>query len=50
VGGVVASWDCVADALDQGRTGDRSFFVDESGVIRFKQVGPGAGAGDPPID
>ncbi len=50
VGGRVATWTCVADAVHQGKTGDRSFVVDESGVIRFKQVGPGATAADPPID
>ncbi len=48
-GGVVSTWTCVANAIDQGKTGDRSFFADDSGMIRFTD-GPGATAADPPID
>ena len=42
-------WACTATATNQGNTGDRSFFVDQSGVIRFR-AGAGAVAGDPAID
>jgi hypothetical protein len=37
------------DAAVQNQTGQRSFFSDQSGVIRFKAVGPGATIGDPPL-
>ena len=37
------------DAASQGSSGQRSFFTDASGVIRFKAVGPGATIADPPI-
>jgi prepilin-type N-terminal cleavage/methylation domain-containing protein len=39
----------VGDAAIQNQTGQRSFFTDQSGVIRAKPVGPGATAVDPPL-
>ena len=39
----------VGDAAAQGQTGQRSFFSDQSGVIRYKAVGPGAAATDNPL-
>jgi type IV pilus assembly protein PilA len=42
-------WSCSATPTDPGNTGDRSFFVDQSGVIRFL-AGAGADATSPAID
>ena len=42
-------WACQASPATPGTTGDRYFYVDHSGVIRFSTVGP-ATAVDPPID
>jgi len=42
-------WTCAADAQTQGTTGDRHFFVDQSGVIRFDPAAA-ASAASPPID
>lgn len=39
---------CNSDPLTPGRTGDRHFFVDDSGVLRFAWGGP-AGPGDSPL-
>jgi prepilin-type N-terminal cleavage/methylation domain-containing protein len=39
----------VANATLQNQTGQRSFFTDQSGVIRAKPVGPGAASTDPPL-
>jgi type II secretory pathway pseudopilin PulG len=39
----------VADAVQQGSSGVRSFFSDQTLVIRGKTPGPGAAAGDPSI-
>ena len=39
---------CNADPLQMGASGNRGFFADESGVIRFNQGGV-AGAGDLPV-
>ncbi len=39
----------VGDAAVQNQSGQRSFFSDQSGVIRFKAVGPGAASTDPPL-
>ncbi len=47
--GGVNTWSCTADAATQGTTGDRHFFVDQSGVIRFNAAAAAA-AGDPAID
>lgn len=45
----VVLYTIVGDAAVQNQTGQRSFFSDQSGVIRFKAVGPGATAADPPL-
>ena len=42
-------WNCTADPTTAGTTGDRFFFVDQSGVIRFNATQQ-AGVGDLPID
>ncbi len=39
----------VGDAAVQNQSGQRSFFSDQSGVIRFKAVGPGAAISDSPL-
>lgn len=39
----------VGDAAVQGQSGQRSFFSDQSGVIRYKAVGPGATVSDSPL-
>ncbi|MBN1417661.1 MAG: prepilin-type N-terminal cleavage/methylation domain-containing protein [Planctomycetes bacterium] len=38
-----------ADPLTSGTTGDRHFYIDDSGVLRWASAAP-AGAADPPID
>jgi len=43
------TWSCTADPTDPTVTGDRYFFVDQSGVIRFNAAAQ-AGAGDNAID
>ncbi len=48
VGGL-ASWTMVADPTILGGTGDRFFFIDESGVIRYDSAGP-AGPTSTPIE
>ena len=35
-----------ANAISQGSSGIRSFFTDQTGVIRYKDVGPGATVAD----
>ena len=47
--GATNTWSCTADPDTPGTTGDRYFFVDESGVIRFSSTGT-AGVGSSPID
>ena len=42
-------WQINANPATPGTTGDRGFFVDQTGVIRFVTSGT-AGAGSPPID
>lgn len=42
------SWEMTANPVVPGRTGDRHFFVDDSGVIRASTTGV-ATATDPPI-
>ncbi len=42
-------WAIDARPVVAGVTGDRSFYVDDSGVIRYKE-GAGAGPGDEPVD
>ena len=43
-----AKWSCTADPESPGETGNRYFFVDESGIIRFDSVGP-AGPSSRPV-
>ena len=43
------AWSVMASPLEIGVTGDRSFFVDESGVLRFAP-GMSATSADMPID
>ncbi len=45
----VNTWTCNANPATAGTTGDRRFFVDQSGVIRFNLTAA-AGVGDQPID
>jgi hypothetical protein len=37
--GAVNTWSCTANPTTKGTTGDRFFFVDQSGVIRFSSTG-----------
>ena len=46
--GVINSYTLAGDPTAPGTSGNRFFFTDQSGVIRFK-VGAAAGVGDPPI-
>jgi prepilin-type N-terminal cleavage/methylation domain-containing protein len=48
VTGTTFTWNATATATDQGNSGDRSFYIDESGVIRAS-AGPGAGPTSTPI-
>ena len=43
------AWTCSASPVTFGQEGDRSFFIDQSGVIRFADGVPAVGA-DPPLD
>ena len=43
------NWSIEANPVTPGTTGERYFFVNETGVIRFSTTG-NAGAGDTPID
>ena|ERR1041385_1047921 len=45
----VNTWTCNGDPQNPGTTGDRHFFVDQSGVIRFDPAAA-AGAASAPID
>jgi type IV pilus assembly protein PilA len=40
-------WSCNADPTDAGKTGDRGFFADQSGVIRFELTGAASSVSDP---
>ncbi|GIW71748.1 MAG: hypothetical protein KatS3mg102_1290 [Planctomycetota bacterium] len=42
------TWSAVAEPLEPGRSGDRWFFIDETGVIRQSEHGP-ASADSPPV-
>ena len=42
-------WICIANPNSPGRTGDRSFFSDHTGVIRFEPSGVATGT-SPPLD
>jgi type IV pilus assembly protein PilA len=48
-GGLIVVYTVLSDAAVQNQTGQRSFFSDQSGVIRAKPVGPGATAADAPL-
>ena len=48
-GTVNVAYAIVSDAAQQNQTGQRSFYTDQSGVIRAKSVGPGAGPTDAPL-
>ena len=43
------TWAIAAEPVQPGITGDRYFYVDESGVIRFREDGP-ATTVDRPVD
>ena len=45
-GTINVGYSVIGNAAAQGQSGTRSFFSDQSGVIRFKAVGPGAAATD----
>jgi prepilin-type N-terminal cleavage/methylation domain-containing protein len=45
----IALWTCNANPVAFGQEGDRGFFADQTGVIRFADSAP-ASATDPPID
>ena len=47
--GAANTWSCASSPAVPGTTGDRFFFVDQTGVLRFNSTGP-ASAADPPID
>ena len=47
--GGVNTWTCSSSPTTPATTGDRFFFVDQTGVIRFNSAGV-ASATDPPID
>ena len=48
-GPIYNTYGVVGDAAVQGQTGLRSFYSDQSGVIRFKAPGPGASTADSPL-
>ncbi|HOZ46457.1 MAG TPA: prepilin-type N-terminal cleavage/methylation domain-containing protein [Candidatus Hydrogenedentes bacterium] len=41
------TWSCAASPVDQGTTGERGFFVDQSGVIREDASGTATADSDP---
>ena len=45
-----SNWEGVATPLDMGRTGDRTFYVDASGVLRQESGGAIADVNSPPIE
>lgn len=47
--GATNTWSCTANPTTAGTTGDRYFFVDQSGVIRFSSTGTAAST-NPAID
>lgn len=47
--GGAAVWLCLANPRFPGTTGDRYFFVDQTGVLRFSSSGPASSA-SPPLD
>lgn len=40
-------WTCTTSPTEDAATGDRRFFVDQTGVIRFEQAAPATGASAP---
>ncbi|MFH1202629.1 MAG: prepilin-type N-terminal cleavage/methylation domain-containing protein [Candidatus Omnitrophota bacterium] len=48
--GAINTFTATARPQNMGTSGSRSFFVDESGVIRFTTITAGAVATDPPIE
>ena len=46
---ITGSWTCSASPVNAGNDGDRHFFVDQSGTIRFNATSP-ASASSNPID
>jgi hypothetical protein len=44
-----STWSCKADPVSEGNDGDRHFFVDQSGIIRFSAASE-ANATSSPID
>lgn len=47
--GATNTWSCTSSPTTPGTTGDRYFFVDQSGVIRFSSTGTAAST-NPAID
>jgi hypothetical protein len=47
VTGSIAVWSCQASPQQPGQTGDRYFFVDQTGVLRLSADGPATAASDP---
>ena len=47
--GVIDNWVCLANPRTVGTSGDRFFFADQTGTIRFSTAGPASSA-SPPID
>lgn len=48
-GGKNDAYEIAADPTVSGKTGDRHFFLDETGIIRVSATGP-ANASDPALD
>ncbi len=44
------SWKCLGEPEFESERGDRSYFVDQTGVIRFNTSGNAAGPEDRPLD
>jgi len=47
--GSADTWSCAADPTTPGQTGDRYFYLDQTGVIRLSTTGT-ATSTDPPLD
>lgn len=45
--GTSSWWDCTASPNTPGVDGDRHFFVDNSGVIRYEEAGPASSTSQP---
>jgi len=44
------TWSCIAKPVNPGTTGNRAFYVDQSGVIRFEMDGSEPGSDSPPLE